>query len=449
MITFASELKNILSKTEIKSSTIAEAVQYDGSYISKWLSGRISPSERYINKIAAQIAQCVVAESSATSIIDLCEAYNTNPDGLENTIMERLSSAYRGENKTVQEIRFQADSILLLVIKSIPWSGKTTVIADLFAMEHESRLLFAGIHNGRFVDRGLPVIKMVVNVNSITDPVYDPIFLVHMLTAHSSANIGLFHNPFAADKLLYADEKQFVSAILTDDSHCISVTKQENPVAATQLRHNLNIYCTQETILVQRVDSLFNEHLYMHSLLSSDHQWLTGHFTEQMIPQDLYAELCEGQDNVELYRIGGLLQKCLPELLVYRSAFSKLIISGELDFFNQKVILTPEQQMKSVIYVRGLADRGCVRIVDGGFSTDFQYITDPCVFISDTVVYLRLENGKYEKNLLNITDKKLKAVYKAFFRKVWDENPLVIREKEEVLRMMDTYASHLKQCSDC
>ncbi len=34
MSTFSSELKNLLSKTEIKNSSIADAVKYDSSYIS-------------------------------------------------------------------------------------------------------------------------------------------------------------------------------------------------------------------------------------------------------------------------------------------------------------------------------------------------------------------------------------------------------------------------------
>ncbi len=442
MSSFASELKILLSKTEVKNASIAEAVQYDSSYISKWLSGRIIPSQRYVDKIAAQIARCVVEGSGSDSLAVLQEEYAAGPGELEAAIAERLLSAYRGESQTVQEIHFQPDGTLLPLIKSIPWNGKATVVADLFSMDHESRLLLAGIRHGRFVDLKFPAVKLVVDLDQIRDPVYDAIFLVHMLTSYSGAQVGLYHNAFARGKFLYADQKQFISALLTDESHCLSVTRQEHPETAAQFKRSLNAFCTQETLLVQPIGSLLEGHLYMQSLLSSQHLWLTGHFTEQMIPQELFAQLCG--ENQELSRIGSLLQSCSPKLLVYRSAFSKLMISGELDFFNQKVVLTPRQQLACLDYVRQLVRRGSLRMVDGGFSADFQYITDPCVFLSDTVAYLRLENGSNTDNLLNITDRKLKAIYTDFFCRVWEDNPMVIREEGEMLRILDAFMAQLE-----
>lgn len=43
---FAKLLQELLTRTGTKSSALAKALQYDVSYISKWQSGRMLPSEK-------------------------------------------------------------------------------------------------------------------------------------------------------------------------------------------------------------------------------------------------------------------------------------------------------------------------------------------------------------------------------------------------------------------
>ncbi len=318
-------------------------------------------------------------------------------------------------------------------------------------MEHESRLFLAGIRNGRFVGNELASagdknfsIRVLVCISSIKEKIYDTIFLVHMMTSFSNINFELHSSAFAAGKFIYTDDRNLMSAHLLDESHALSVMRQENPAAASDMRERIGNLCTQENALTHKIDSLLEGYIYMQSLLSSRHDWLTGHFTEQMIPEDLFRslyELCQFSDDLAS-RIGTLLMNTVPKarLLIYRSAFDKLTVSGELDFFNQRVVLSGEQQMKCISYVRQLAEKGGVRIIDGGFSSDFQHVSDPCVFLADSVDYLRLENGTYQNNLRNITDRELRNVFHDFFNEVWeDESSIVIKEKEAVLRIIDLY----------
>ncbi len=193
-------------------------------------------------------------------------------------------------------------------------------------------------------------------------------------------------------------------------------------------------------------------HFYMNSLLSSKLNWLTGHFTEQLIPEDVFSAFAESEEE---RRIGSMLKTrtARANLLIYRAAFSKLIISGELDFFGRPVMLTPAQQLSCMEYVYSLAENGTVRIVDGGFSTDFRYVSDPCVFLSDTVDYLRLENGidtyarvedgRYKDNLLRILDKGCSQMYHRFFEKAWDVPDTVISEKEAVMDLIRSYMEQI------
>ncbi len=390
-------------------------------------------------------------ESDEANLSALCEEYAVDISILEKTIVERLLSAYEKETAKADEIKYETISLLLPIVKDISWRGKTVIAVDVFSMEHESRLLLAGIHDGHFVgnelasadNRNLSV-RVLVCVSAIKEIIYDTIYLVHMMTSFSNTNFEMYNSPFAAGKFIYADERNLMSAHLLDESHALSVMKQENPAVAVDMRSRIGNLCTQENALTHKIDSLLEGYTYMQSLLSSRHDWLTGHFTEQMIPEDLFRSLCDScQFNDDLVsRIGTLLMNAAPKarLLIYRSAFDKLTVSGELDFFNQRVMLSGKQQMECILYVRQLAEKGCVRIIDGGFSSDFQHVSDPCIFLADSVDYLRLENGTYKNNLRNITDRELRNVFHDFFDEIWeDDSSIVIKENEAVMKIIDLY----------
>ncbi len=81
-------------------------------------------------------------------------------------------------------------------------------------------------------------------------------------------------------------------------------------------------------------------------------------------------------------------------IMIYNSALTNFMLSGELDFFNKKIVLDAKERKKQLEHLKNLFldHRDLhVKMVSGGFSDDFRYITNPCMFLSDTVNYLRLE----------------------------------------------------------
>ena len=57
---FSKLLKHLMSVAEVKNYTLAQELQYDVSYISKWTSGQMIPSEKYEKKILKGISECIV-----------------------------------------------------------------------------------------------------------------------------------------------------------------------------------------------------------------------------------------------------------------------------------------------------------------------------------------------------------------------------------------------------
>ena len=127
---------------------------------------------------------------------------------------------------------------------------------------------------------------------------------------------------------------------------------------------------------------------------------------------------------------------------MYNRALVDFVLSGETDFFNRKVILSPEQRKETLIHIRDMigkiSDHKLKVIVDG-FSDDYKYITNPCMFLSDSLDYLRLENMQYENNLMLIKDDSVRNIFDVFFENIWscDQNVFDTGTEDIVKRLDD------------
>ncbi len=444
MNNFHTELKSLMAIAQIKNATLAQAVQYDESYVSKWLSGRALPSEKNIEKIAGRIADCILKEAPQDSKAQLLARYGAEADdSLALVLQEALLSAYRGEEVT-ESLTFQESEQLLNLVRELDVSGDTFLVADLFAMDHESRLLLAGIKDGSFLGQRKGKVRYLLSLSSKNDAIYDPIYLVHLLTAGSGADFSLYGSTLAAGKLLYSDtKKKAVSAFLADGGYCMAITRKEEAESAKKLANMLGSLCTQERLLFGKLPDLLSNHFYMNTLLSANFSWLLGHFTEQMVPEAVFDILAQTDEEKRIKEM--LLQRApKAKFLLYRAAFSKLIISGQVDFFGKSVSLSKDAQAACIRYVYDLAKQGDVRIIEEGFSTDFRFVTDPCVFLSDTTGYLRLENGTEENHLLQIQDKDCRQMYLDFFMKAWAlQDGTVVSDTAAVLQIIKTFMEQI------
>ncbi len=65
---FAKLLEELVQKAEIKNYVLAGAVQYDVSYISKWISGKLIPGEKAAPKVLREISHCIVTQASDAAL---------------------------------------------------------------------------------------------------------------------------------------------------------------------------------------------------------------------------------------------------------------------------------------------------------------------------------------------------------------------------------------------
>ena len=461
--TFSTTLQLLIQQAGLTNTAISQAVQYDISYISKWLNGKMLPSEKNIESIISSIAACIITYSQKDNLSSLLNEYHCEDSrSLQNALQNTLRDTYWQSKRPLESTAppeanyypYIAASKLADLIKKRS-GNMTAAVIDLLSLNHEARLLLAGIKNGRFslthADKSLHYI-MVINVDELPgdnrrDCVYDSIFLIHMLTSFSAIDFQLYNHPQASGKFLYAIDNCYsvTCMIFQGDTQCVAVNERADSSTACTFYQKVLLLASQEQLIFRKttMEDMIRNCEYIRSMISTNIKWLLGHATELILPDDLFDELLthiDIPDKNELYKLHHLAQNVIRQpgtrVMIYESAFSDLVVSGELDFFNNCIVLNPAQRIRYLDYMLSVLDTSDVlfKLVDGCFSTDFQYITNPCLFLSDSLCYLRLENGRYCDNILILNDKSVKKMFDQFYEKIWMERKdVVIAAKAEVL----------------
>lgn len=69
---FSILLEHLLEVAEVKNYTLAKRLQYDVSYISKWVSGRMLPAKKTEKRVMEGISACVVDEAPMMAVTCCC-----------------------------------------------------------------------------------------------------------------------------------------------------------------------------------------------------------------------------------------------------------------------------------------------------------------------------------------------------------------------------------------
>lgn len=429
---FAEKLQYLLRLTNTKNSILAKAVQYDLSYISKWLSGKMLPSEKNIDEVISRIASCLLQADPEK----LMSEYDCSEADIKDFLLKDLHHAYdqcreKSVDNSIQALQ-PVTSVITQIQEQLTRADSVCAMVDLFSLSHENRLLLADIKDGRFIQKIQPKqYSMVIHIDS-KDCVYDSIFLIHMLTSLSSLPFYLYNSPFSSGKLLYGIDKEAYSAfLLPDNKDCLAVGHFD---AGEKIRQQIQTFTNQENLIFRHstMDDMIANREYIQTLITSNVRWILGHATELLLPQDVFDEIVAGMPREEEYRRLYLLSQVVlsnpnTRLMAYESALSELVVTGILDFYNQPVKLTSDQILRCLDYYISLFEMGAqLKLIKGGFSTDFRYITNPCLFLSDTVCYIRLENQRYENNILLFNSREIKKLFDSFFETVWTKREDVV-----------------------
>lgn len=472
---FGKTLEKLLLTSGVKNYTIARALNYDVSYISKWISAAVLPSKKNVDRVIDIIAETILSQGDPQGldevgrrlgISDICDK-----ELLRTAMENKLTEAYFASSGNFPDGKYINNASLTVLpdnqlplltdfSKEIDAHGPLhiAVMADLFALDRPSKLLLAGIEHHRFRLKEMREnihLHLILNLDSLKgNMVYDVVLLIHLLSHYSLTDFQLSYSGNAAGKLIFAVEEEYAGVTFLSERRqylCTTVTRDS---AAVNSLYN-SVLMEQDpdkTIFFSTVmDDMLKSHEYIRALLSSGNKWLVGHITEHLLAPEIFERMADNvwplEQNLkkEARRAHALAVNAAgrgdTEFLIYDTALTNFVLSGEVDFFNHRVILSPEERRQQLIYLRdmmGEIGELQIKMIAGGFSDDFKYITNPCMFLSDAMDYLRLENGCYTNNLLLVKDKSVQEIFHTFFAEIWNHrDDVVLSDREQILQKME------------
>ncbi|MDO4943238.1 MAG: hypothetical protein Q4E73_10450 [Lachnospiraceae bacterium] len=464
---FSQLLENLLCMAEIKNASLAKALQYDVSYISKWCSGRMLPAEKNKRKILVSISRAIITQCSETGLMNLYENYRVaSKDILERVIFDNLEAEYNYVQDTQKTYgtTIAPKTIFLAELSPAQYITKMHhpvlrrvsnlhIMAqmDLLSLMHEYRLQIIQGNIRRDGYRDYPDVHFSLMIDLAEDKIdynYDPIFLLNMISDMARIDFHLYTGNQAAGRMIFAVKDDFmISGMLADSNRCISVAISSEADNCNLIYDSIQNLCTREMLLFRKtaMHDMIENNDYTRSILSLNQRWILGHLTEHLLPDDLFEELIEQQksdhhfdlDEEKIRYLHMLTQKMLEEttvdIIIYSTAFSNLAIENELDFFDKKIHLTLSQRKRYIEHLFQLCQERnnlTFKLIYGRFVSDFQYDITQCVFLSDSISYIRLNTKNGKNNLILLNHANMLKIFYTFFDNLWTGTGVTIFEEK-------------------
>ncbi len=458
---FSKLLDKLLSEAEIKNHTLAQDLQYDVSYISKWLSGRALPAEKVEKKVLSEISHCIVTNASPEGLQEIMDEYNLQkPKLLEMAICDHLTAEYRYVRNQEKEESFNTSNNTYFypelsvsqylvkmhhpVLRRVKSLNIISLI-DLMSMHHDSRVQFVGMGSNLLEEAwNFPDVhfSIIIHIDEQRwDPIYDTLFLIDLLANSLHINFQMYSSPKAYGRAVFAVKNDFmISGMLDDGTHCTSVVVSENANDCDSIYRNLSAMIKQDMLMFKKitVDEVISRHDYAHALLSSNLREIVGYVMERFLPDSIYNALLEqlarnpqyGESQLKkLKNLNQLNQSVLESsnvrIMIYESVFSSLVISNEIDFYGQKLKLSPKQKIELLYHFMELFTERKnlhVKLIHKRFTSNVRYITNQCVFLSDKCSYLRLNNNNGPNCSMMVDRNDVQNILDQFFETLWTNN---------------------------
>lgn len=452
---FSSLLKHLMTIADVKNYALAKELQFDESYVSKMISGSLMPPKKTSDRVMRTISRCIVHSLDDNSRQNMMAEYQiTREKDLEAAIYDNLMAEYNyviglkeeTGSEVAQKVSYFPELTLSQFMQktrhpSVRQVKSLDVIAaiDILSLDRQYQLALAVLEKSEdVVSKNYPNVHFSMLINLDGNPgqnTYNVTFLLNLLTNLSDIDFQLYNWPRAAGKVIFTVRDSFsIAGMIVDESHCMAVSASEDQANCNATYDRLRSLCSPENLVVRKVDmeSMLLDNDYIRFLLGRNQRWLLGHMTEHMLPEELFEvlapEYCRNRDISleELRRIHFMTRSVMEEMeirvMICEKALMEFAVSGELDFYNCKMTLTPEQRMTYLRYMCTLPEKNpriqC-KLIRTGAVSDIQHIPDPTVFQSDTTGYLRLVRTGQENNMSVVKRMDAMEMLRDFFESVW------------------------------
>jgi len=474
---FSILLEHLMSVADLKNSVLAKAVQYDDSYISKWISGKLLPTEKNHEATLQAISNYVVDSLTEDGTTQLLQEYQLQDiQDLKTAIYDNLESEYvyvkELQTTTGAEIAPKISYYPELTLDQFIFKMKhpslrkvnslnVYAIVDILNIDPNYQFLIAELNSGHvgrdLIFPGVHFSLLIDLESAASSATYTACFLMNVLTHLSNIDFNLYCGSQAQRKLIFAIKDTYaISGMLVDSSHCLGVSTIEDSELTNELYYKIRLLCNKETLLLRKttIPEMIHRFEYEQTLISQNQYCLVGHLTEHFLPKDLYIELLDAycQNNNELrgqdmkksnHLVHRILETTPIHLLIYASVLKDFTVTGELDFFGVRMCLNLSQRLrclKNLEYMATQLEHLDIRVLPEGLLSDHQHIAHPTLFLSDSICYLRLKRFTPEYNICIPNKIALNCIFEEFFHDVW--NSLADNDNRRNVLSMIKHAIH-------
>ena len=468
-----------------KNYSLASALGYDMSYISKWINSTMLPAAKNIKVICKKIANFTVNSSSDSSIDEMISYFEVSveedtdkKDALCLLLEKKLNEAYNFSNnknnkKSVISIQGTMENSILEInprlrkvrledrlgsVKDEKSQVSIVLLANLFALSKEDKSHLVGIREGHSIHDNNPNVKMkfMISIDDNIDKkdiVYNTMLLVSMINTYSGFDFDVYSCNFKSSAVLVGAKNTFSHiAMYGDNGSCIfSNTSTDKKVTSDMYDtlENMRITQSKPTFRTTTLKEMISERRYIQYIIGDNLKWYIGNITDLFMPSDLFFEIGKqvfgDSEEVmhELRNIDTILQNATYrsrlQIIMHESKLRTYISTGKMSFFNVPIKLNIDQRQRHIEYMEKIFRENediKIKLVQDNLVEDFKYNKDTSIYLSNNVSYLKqdAEDRNKEGEYLIVKDKKMDKMFKQFFDEVWENDKYSYGDsKEETL----------------
>ncbi len=456
--TFGQLLSYLLTTSHQKSYVLASFLNYDVSYISKWVTGSMLPAAKHANSMCKEIATFIVDNTDDTTLNDLFILYPVgNKESLKDAIYQSLLTAYQlsGEikrksksilisdennsrtvaNPHLQKLymRFNPDSITNSLEKF-----NLAMMMDLFALGKEDKVSIAKTDaNANFI-KHINEVHYLVSLNQeLIDDTFDALLITYLLNNYADLNFTMSHYKQVPCSLMLAIPNYYMHMSIVSQNHraIISNTCQDKGVVNEMYDTILSIeQCfTKPMIRSASLPDLIQDKHYLSFVISSNIRLYLTKMDELLLPDDVFEELLESIDakknNIEEIKLlhnmfKSAMNSSNIKVAILDHCLQNYALTGTIDFYGNPLTTTIDQRERHLNYLMQImkAENPSLQIYLTNQSSlkDFDNNFAPCMYLSDIFCYIRLRSCTKKNRTYVIEANELKEIYLRFVNTVFD-----------------------------
>jgi len=451
---FSDLLKHLMAVAKLKNSVLAKALRYDESYISKWVTGALLPTEKVSEKLFREMSHCIVQSLDDEGRENLYSEYQVQRErDLEGAILDNLTAEYEymlrqkdtGSTSSIAAGTYYPELTMLQFMGKMRHPALRQVksldvilAADILMLDPQYQLILPDISNNdrtNVAQFSFPGVRFSLLLNLDLPDINNPhyvLFIQNLLTSLANIDFQLYSSPQSRGKIIFAIKKAYaLSGLILDKSHCFSVTATEDPKHCDILYDKLRSLCNRDQLVVRHTTfpEMVQANEYMQYIFSRNQRWVIHHATEHILSDELFLETaisyCKSHPEMEpetLMKIrrasSRIHQNAHITALVHEDGLKNFVITGVVDFFGTKVIIPASRRLECLERILSFHESNPQirsRIIRHETSAPPHSLPYPTLFLSDSFSYLRILRTAPTCDLSVLCDVKVRNLFLNYF----------------------------------